>query len=93
MASSGKTAQCEVTVNGVKVKKIKITGSSSMRAGETQTLSVSVSPANADNKSVKWKSSNKKIAAVDENGVVTAKKKGDVVITATSKDGSKNACR
>ena len=37
---------------------------------------------------VKWKSSKKSIAAVDKNGVVTGKKKGNCVIKATS--GGKN---
>ena len=38
--------------------------------------------------SVTWKSSNTKIADVDENGDVTAYKPGTVTITATSQDGS-----
>lgn len=40
---------------------------------------------------VKWSSSNKKIAEVDENGVVTAIKSGEVTITATALDGSKKS--
>ena len=36
-----------------------------------------------------WSSSNKAIASVDENGVVTAHKNGQVTITATATDGSK----
>lgn len=38
---------------------------------------------------VSWSSSNKNIAEVDENGVVTAHKNGEVTITATALDGSK----
>lgn len=36
---------------------------------------------------VKWSTSNKKVATVDKNGLVTAKKAGTAVITATTKDG------
>ena len=40
-------------------------------------------------KSVKWKSSNKKVATVSKSGYVTGKKKGTVKITATSKKNKK----
>lgn len=40
---------------------------------------------------VTWKSSNKNIATVDENGVVTGIKNGEVTITATATDGSKKS--
>jgi len=48
----------------------------------------SVKPEDADS-SVKWKTSNEKIATVDKNGVVTGKKKGTVTITAVSKNNNK----
>ena len=38
---------------------------------------------------VKWTSSNKNVAVVTFKGVVTAKKKGNVTITATSKTNKK----
>lgn len=38
--------------------------------------------------SVKWTTSDEKIATVDENGVITAVAAGDVTITATPEDGS-----
>lgn len=40
---------------------------------------------------VSWTSSNKKIAEVDNNGVVTGLKNGEVTITATALDGSKKS--
>lgn len=42
---------------------------------------------------VKWKSSNKKVAVVDAYGFVTGKKKGKATITATTKSGRKVKCR
>lgn len=50
-----------------------------------------VTPSNAYNKGVTWKSSNTKVATVSSSGVVTTKKKmggKTVTITATAKDGS-----
>ena len=77
------------TKKAVKVTKLKITGSKTMKVKAKQTLVSKLSPATADNQKVTWKSSNKKIATVNSKGVVTAKKAGKVTITATAKDGSR----
>ena len=53
-------------------------------------LTAKVSPDDA-NQAVSWATSDKKIATVDQNGLVTALKAGKVKITATAKDGSKKA--
>lgn len=75
----------------VKVKKIRITGEKSAPEGSKIRLQVKVTPKNATNKDVKWKSSNTKVATVNAKGVVTLKKNSGgktVTITATAKDGS-----
>ena len=73
------------------VKKLKITGKKTVKAGKKVSLKVKVTPSNATSKSVKWSTSNKKYATVNSKGVVTAKKAGKgktVTITAKAKDGS-----
>ena len=47
-----------------------------------------ISPKNADNKEVTWKSSNTDVVTIDNNGVITAKGYGDAVITVTTVDGN-----
>ena len=86
-----KTAKCTITVkNPIKVKKIKLNKkTATIKAGKSIRLKASISPKDATNKEIMWKSSNKKIATVDKNGKVKCLKKGKVTITATAKDGSK----
>ena len=56
--------------------------------GETTSLTATVTPAGAADKSVSWSSGNEAVATVDASGVVTAIKPGEAVITATTTDGS-----
>jgi len=60
----------------------------SMYALNTYQLTATVSPSNAFDSTVTWSSADDTIATVDENGLVTALKKGTVMITATANDGS-----
>ncbi len=64
---------------------------STLTEGEILQLTAEVQPDNATNKNVTWKSSDETIAKVDENGKVTALKKGTATITVTSVDGQKTA--
>jgi len=74
----GKTATCTVTVNNTAtgaVEKVTIDMPTlSLRKGRTRQLTAFVTPDNATNKQVKWKSSDTSIATVDQNGKVTAGK-------------------
>ncbi len=54
---------------------------------ETYTLAARILPEEAS-QAVSWKSSNEKIATVDEKGIITAKSLGKAVITATTTDGT-----
>lgn len=75
----------------VAVEKVEITSTvTQVFVGKTITLTASVSPDDAADKSVKWSTSDAAIATVNENGVVTGVKDGKVTITA--KAGEKSAC-
>ena len=82
------SASCKITVVQP-VTRISLNRSSvSMNAGETFQLTASVQPSTANNKEITWSSDTPEIAAVSENGLVTALKKGTAVITAEAQDGS-----
>ena len=84
-----KSATVKVTVNPIKVTGVSLDKTSlSILVGSSSTLTATVSPSNATNKGVTWKSSNTSIATVDQNGKVTAKTNGTAVITVTTKDGN-----
>jgi uncharacterized protein YjdB len=82
-ASTGTKAKCKVTVvdGGVKLNKTKAT----IEKGKTVTLTATVTPSTLSDKSVTWKSSNKKVATVSSSGKVKGVKAGTATITCTSK--------
>ena len=88
-----------VVSQSIKVSGIKINAASKkIAAGKKVQLSATVSPANASNKAVTWKSSNTKYATVNSSGKVTVKKAGagkSVTIMAIAADGSgkKASCK
>ena len=75
-----------VAVTGVSLDKTSL----DLIEGGTETLTATVSPDNATNKKVSWKSSDTAVATVDDNGKVTAVKAGSATITVTA-DGGKTA--
>ena len=86
----GFTASCAVTViepvTGISLDKTTL----SMVAGQSATLSATVSPAGATDKSVNWTSDNTSVATVS-SGKVYAVGKGTAVIKATTTDGGFSA--
>lgn len=87
--SKNYSTQCFVNVTKVPVTGITLDMSeTSMRVGQTLTLTSEVSPSNASIKDVIWESSDKTVAYVSQSGIVTAKGGGKVTITAKSKDNS-----
>lgn len=92
------TDDSEESTGSVKKVVIKKKGTSkavktlTVKKGKTVKLTANVTVTGNASKKVRWKSSNKKIAAVSSKGVVNAKKKGTVKITAVSKADSKKKC-
>lgn len=64
-----------------------------MTVGDVQTLSVTVSPENATDKTVGWSSSKEAVVSVNADGVITALSPGLAEVIATSKNGKTAACR
>lgn len=91
---NNKTAKCKVTVNepvtGVTLSKAEDT----LFVGAKLTLKATVAPEDAYNKAVKWYTSDKTVASVDQNGKVTAVAPGTATITVKTTDGSfKATCK
>ena len=83
-----KTASVKVKVEDpLKLTKVSLdkSGTQKLAVGESLTLTPTLNPEGTE-ATIKWKSSNKKVASVVD-GVVTARKKGKAVITVTAVRG------
>ena len=95
---SGISASCTVQVT---VPTVKVTGitlnktTASVVKGKTVALTATVTPDTATDKTIKWTTSNKNVATVSTDGVVTAVAAGTAIITATAADdsGVKATCK
>ena len=70
-----------------KVTGISIPGTQTVTIGESKTLSVTVTPADALNRNLTWKSSNTSVVTVT-NGTIKGIREGTATVTATAGDGS-----
>lgn len=82
----------------IKVKNIKPTGVKINKKelilyeeGKTAALKATLAPAGVYNKGIKWSVSDEEIISVDEKGIVTPKKVGNAVVTATTVEGALTA--
>ncbi len=76
-----------VTPSAIAVTSITLDAEATINVGETKTLTATVAPDNATDKTVSWRSEDETIATVAD-GVVTAVAAGTAIITATANDGS-----
>ncbi len=81
-------------LGAVKVDAIELSESEKkLNVGKSFTITATVKPDNAWNRTVTWSSSDPSIATVDENGTVTAIAKGEAIITVESADGVTAECK
>lgn len=93
-SNNGLSSTINVTVkkSAVAVTGISVTPeSATVTAGNTVQLNAEVTPANADDKTVTWSSSDTSVATVN-NGLVTGIKAGTATITATTVNGLSDMC-
>ena len=77
---------------GVEVTEVKLnTNNLELEEGFSFQLNAIVLPNEANNKELKWSSSNTKVATVTEDGKVKGIKEGSATITVTSSSGNKTA--
>ena len=81
------TNDAPISVTGVSLNKKTL----QMVVGNTATLTASVLPANASNKSVTWTSSNTATATISATGTISAKAEGVTTITCKTIDGNYTA--
>lgn len=91
-ADGGYMAMCTINVSrtatAVKLDVTKL----SMNVGDSYQFSTILTPADSDNASLLWESSDPKIAAVSKRGKVTAKAPGTCIIMVKTKSGSTGYC-
>ena len=85
----------KVTVTATAVSQVKLNRSSLvLNKGDSESLTATVYPAGAANKSVRWSSSDTSVAEVSDSGRITARSRGTADITVTTDDGGyKASCR
>ncbi len=89
-SSSGSASTKPTTPKVIYANKVTVSATGKeIFIGETLTATATVSPSNAKDKTLTWKSSDEKIATVDDDGVITGKAAGTVTITAQTNRGTK----
>jgi len=93
-ASGSYSAYCYVTVTDVPVTGVSLNKSSmSLKPGESEKLTATVTPSNATDKTLRWTTTNPYVAGVEDDGTVTAETlSGTATIKATASSGQYATC-
>lgn len=93
-SNKSSTTSSKKTTIVVKASSIQINKNvSELKVGDSRYMTATISPSNTEDKNIQWKSSDESIAAINQNGVITAKKSGTVTITASTTNGKTNTVR
>lgn len=83
----------DITVKETAVDKVQLNKSQiNLYKGKTETLSATITPSNASNKQITWSVVKGDCVTVDNNGTITANKKGTATVRATSANGKYADC-
>ncbi len=89
--TSNTNSQTNSNTEKVAVESISLNvKETTVKVGNSVTVSATIKPSNATNKNISWTTSDAKIATV-KNGKITAVKAGTATITAITQDGKKKA--
>lgn len=87
-SSSSKTTTATTVSTTIDVTGIQINESiNSIEVGESKKLTATITPDNATDKNITWKSSDESIATISSSGEVVAKKSGTINITVSTSNG------
>ena len=95
---NGLSANCKIIVKKDDATLVQVSSivlnkdTANLEIGKSIKLEATITPGNATNQSITWKSSNTDVATVTQSGAVTGKSEGTAVITATSNNGKSATC-
>lgn len=90
-AADDSTEKIEVSEVNIQTDSEDLSDDNKIEIGKEFTLNAIVQPADATNSNIIWISSDKNIASISQEGVVTTKGIGEVTFTAVSESGAKQA--
>lgn len=85
------TTASKIHVNGIQLKTGFEANNVVLKPGQNAMVYAVISPYNADDQSVVWRSNKPNVASVNSSGRITAHSKGKAIITAVTKDGGLQA--